>query len=405
MATLDVSTATAILKEYYSDQRVTQLTYKDAPLYAMLDKRKDFYGENFPLPMRVTNPQGRSATFSNAQAQKQPSKYTSFFLTRTKDYSLASITSEAIMASETNPGAFLRLATAEIDGAMESLKRAIAWALYLDGNGAIGTIATAGLSGATATLANAEDIVHFEVNQTMNAWSALTAGTQRSWATTTAPTVIAVDRDAGTVTFSENVTGGSATLAAGDYFFVAGDRGLKLKGLSAWVPDTAPTSGDSFFGVDRSIDATRLAGSRLVMTGKPIDEAIIDMARRLGREGGNPETLFLGFSKYASLEKTLQQRVKYVDTEVAGISFRGIELSGPKGKVTVYPDQDCPQNRGYMLKMDSMAFYSLKEPVQILNADGNQMLRESSADAYEVRIATYSQLGCVEPKSNGVMKF
>ena len=403
MAALDISTATAILKEYYSNQRVTDLTYKNCPLYAMLQKIKDFGGESYPLPMRVTNPQGRSATFSNAQAQKVPSVYRGFQLTRARDYSLASITSEAIMASENNAGAFLKLATAEIDGAIDSLRRAVAWSCYGDGSGVIGQIAS--LTGATVTLANTEDVVHFEVNQTVNAWTALSGGTQHSWATSTAPLVTGVDRDTGIITFSENVTGGSATLAANDYLFVAGDRGNKLKGLAAWVPDTAPTSGDSFFGVDRSVDATRLAGSRMTMTGKPIDEALIDMARRIGREGGEPDYAFLGFAKYAALEKTMQNRVEYEDVEVGNISFRGIALNGPKGKITVLPDQDCPTNRGYMLKMDSFGFYSLKEPIQILNADGNQMLRESSADAYEVRIATFSNMGCNEPKSNGVLKF
>src|SRR4051812_609287 len=109
-ATLDVTSATAILKEYYSNQRVTDLTYKDAPLYAMMKKRKDFYGESFPLPMRVNNPQGRSAAFANAQSQQQESTYRSFFLMRKKNYAVASITSEAIMASESNAGAFLELA-------------------------------------------------------------------------------------------------------------------------------------------------------------------------------------------------------------------------------------------------------------------------------------------------------
>lgn len=405
MASLAVSTAGAILKEYYSNQRVVELTYKDAPFYAMLKKIKDFYGDSYPLPSRVVNPMGRSATFASAQAAKTASVYRAFSLTRAKDYQLASIESEAIMASETNPGAFLRLATAEIDGSMENLKRAIGWSLYGSGSGSLGQVNASLTSGTTITMKQAEDIVKIEVGQILNVWSAESGGTQRtSNGTLTDFTVATVDRDAGTLTVDVTFNG-SSTVAANDYIFVKGDRGSKLKGLLAWFPATAPTAGDSFFGVDRSVDATRLAGSRMTLTGRPIDEALIDMARRLGREGGSPDTVFLGFTKYAALEKTLQNRVQYVDTEVAGISFRGIKLSGPKGAVTVYPDQDCPASYGFMLKMDSLGFYSLKEPVQILNHDGNQMLREGTADAYEVRIGTYSNLGCTEPKSNGVMIF
>jgi len=403
MAAMDVGTAQAILKEYYTNQRVTALTYKESPLYAMIAKKKDFFGESYPLPNRVTAPQGRSNDFTSAQAQKTASTYNAFLLSRAKDYSLASITSEAIMASEVDAGAFLRLATGEIDGALESLRRSVNWAIYGDGSGQIGQIAS--LSGATITLSRVDDIVHFELGQLLNAWSATSGGTQRLWAVTNAVSVIAVDRDLGTVTCSENVTGGSATLAANDYLFVKGDRGSKLKGLAAWVPDSAPTSGDSFFGVDRSVDVTRLAGSRQGALTKPIEEALIDMARRLGREGGAPDMCMLGFSKYAVLEKSLQSRVRYVDVEVAGIAFRGIEISGPKGAIKVFADQDCPSERGYMVKKDGLALYSLKEPIMILDIDGNQMLREGSADAYEVRCASFSQLGCTETKSNGVIKF
>lgn len=405
MAALDVSTATAILKELYTNQRVTELSYKNAPLYAMLRKETDFTGELFPLPMRVTNPQGRSNTFGNAKAQKTASVYRAFNLTRTRDYSLASISSEAMLASENNAGAFIKLATAEMDGAIESLKRSITWALYGSGSGKIGTVATGGVTGSTITLANSEDITRFEVNQTINIWSAESGGSQRSFAASTSVLVTAVDRDAGTVTFAEAVTGGSANIVAGDVLFVAGDRGLKLTGLAGWIPSVAPTSGDSFFGVDRSVDATRLAGNRLTLTAKPIDEALVDMARRIGREGGQPDVAILGFSKYASLEKTLQQRVQYEEVDVAGISFTGIKIAGPMGKIVVLPDQDCPQDRGYMLKKDSWVFKSLGEPVRLLNADGNSMLRENDADAYEVRIGTYSNLGCDEPKANGVMIF
>jgi hypothetical protein len=406
MTAMDVSstTANAILKEYYTNQRVTQLMYKESPFYAMLTKHKDFFGESYPIPLKVANPQGRSNTFANAQSAKTPSQYRAFALTRAKDYSLASITTEAILASESNAGAFLKLATGEIDGALESLKRSICWALYGDGTGSLGQVNAALTSGTTVTMKYVDDIVKIEVGQILNIYSAASGGSIRtSDGTTTALTVLTVDRDAGTFTVDDTFTG-SSTVAADDHIFVLGDRGAKLSGLAAWIPSSAPSS-TAFFGVDRTVDVTRLAGSRQSATTKPIDEALVDMARRIGREGGSPDTVMMGFSKYASLEKTLMNRVEYVDTEVAGIAFRGIKVSGPKGAITVYPDQDCPTIKAYMLKLDSWGFYSLKDPVMLVDLDGNKMLREGSADAFEVRAATYSNLATNEPRSNGVISF
>lgn len=404
MTALDTSSASAILKQYYSKQRVQDLTYKDAPLFAMLNKINDFYGANYPLPMRVTNPQGRSATFSNAQNQKKPSNYKTFTLSRSTDYSLASISTEAILASEVNPGAFLKLATAEIDGALESLKRSISWSLYGSGDGALGTVASVSSANPEViTLQYVEDIVKFEVGQLIEA---RLGGTTRVFATATPTALISnVDRNLGTITLGAvDNSGNTDTIVAGDSLNVVGDYNVKLSGLRAWVPDSAP-SNTLFFGVDRTVDSVRLGGMRVSGTGFPIDEALVDSARRAGREGANPDQVFMDFALYAQLEKVLGAKVKYIDVEVAGIAFRGIEISGPQGTIKVLPDRDCPTNHAYMLQMDTWAMYSLKDPVMIVDLDGNKILRESSSDAFEVRCATYSQLGCDAPGKNLVLTF
>jgi hypothetical protein len=380
------------------------MTYKDAPLYALMPKYKDFFGKNYPMPMRVTNPQGRSANFGDAQANKTPSNYKDFTLTRVRDYSLASIDSESWMASERDAGAFLRLATGEIDGALASLKRSVCFSLYGDGSGALGAVAGSPTAAnpSVITLANVEDIVKFEVGQVLQARSGATA---RVFATgVSEATVVKVDRDIGTITTDVDNSGNTDTIVANDTLNVVGDYNAKLSGLSAWVPVTAPSSA-AFFGVDRTIDMTRLGGVRVAGSNKPLDEAYIDAARRAGREGGNPEYAFAGFSRYAALEKTLGSRVVYDDVEVAGIGFRGIKISGPQRAITVLPDRDCPENYSWLLQMDTWGLYSLKEPIQILDLDGNKTLRESTADAYEVRCAMFGQVGCDFPGANVVLSF
>lgn len=136
-----------------------------------------------------------------------------------------------------------------------------------------------------------------------------------------------------------------------------------------------------------------------------MDEVYVDAARRIGREGGSPDMGFLGYSRYATLEKTLGSRVIYDDVEMAGVGFRGIKIQGPSRPITIMPDRDCPDLRGYLLSMETWAMYSLKEPVMILDLDGNKFLREGSADSYEVRCATFSQLATVMPGHNGVILF
>lgn len=403
MTALDVTSASAALKVYYSDQRITQLMYKQAPLWAMLPKFTDFYGKLYPLPLHVADTAGRSGTFANAQSQKKPSVYSDFNLTRAKDYSLASIDSETWMASESNAGAFMKLATAEIDSALNALKRSLTWTIYGDGSGALGSVSSVtSANPEVITLTNAEDIVKFEINQTIQARS---GATTRVFATGVTEAVITkVDRDLGTITVNVDNSANTDTIVSGDTLNVVGDYNVKATGLAGWIPSTTP-SATAFFGLDRTPDPTRLAGVRISASGMPKDEAYITAARRIGREGASPDYGFASFLDYASLEKTLGAKVIYEDVEVAGVGFRGIKISGPDRPITIVPDKDCPVGKSYLLTMDTWGYYSLKQPIMLLDLDGNRVLREGTADAYEVRVATYGQMATDFPGANAVLSF
>lgn len=91
-------------------------------------------------------------------------------------------------------------------------------------------------------------------------------------------------------------------------------------------------------------------------------------------------------------------KVQYVDLKVtADVGFRGIVVNGPRGPIKVIPDQNCPSGRAFMLQLDTWKLYSLGKAPKILDADGMKMLRESSADAVELRVGFYAQLGCRAP--------
>ena len=88
------------LKEHYKPLRVKNMVYENNPLLALMPKYEKFGGENLPIPIIVTGPQRRSATFSTAQDNTSTSTLKQFLLTRSKDYSFAVIEHEAIRASQ-----------------------------------------------------------------------------------------------------------------------------------------------------------------------------------------------------------------------------------------------------------------------------------------------------------------
>lgn len=402
MANLDLVSMNAALKELYSGQVVENLVYSDNPFLAMIPKGSDFGGKYKPIPIQTGVSQGRSSTFSYAQANQTAPDLESFLITRSKDYSIATIDNETMLASKTDKMAFLDGAKLLIDSAIRSITNSLASSLFRSGTGSIGQIGT--ISTGVITLSNPSDVVQFERNMVLQA-NATDGGTPRA----AAGYVIAVNRSAGTVTVSASL-GGSAGSPSGwtgnDYLLVQGDNNAKVKGLSAWLPFVAPTTGDNFFGVDRSIDVTRLAGVSYDGSAQSIEEALIDHSSLIAREGGKPDVMITNFATYAALEKSLGSKVQYVDMKQADIGFRGIMVNGANSMIKVFPDRNCPAQRGFLLSMNSWKLEALGEAPQILKyGDGLEMLRVSNADAGEVRVGYYAQLRTNAPGWNGQIKF
>lgn len=393
---LDVSTFDAALKQHYTSDRVENMVYKDNALTALIPKMTEFGGKNLPIPIIYGNPQNRSATFSTAIAQTSNSQINDFVLTRNSDYSIASISSEVLEASKGNSNAFMEAATTEIDGAIQSATRSLSIALYGSGSGSLGQVANSSFATAALQLSNPEDVTNFEVSMVLQVSATDGGGTVRAGTLT----VVGVNRDTGVVTMSGNLSAGIAAIAQNDFIFAQGDYDLKVRGLRAWLPNSAP-SATPFFGVDRTADVTRLGGIRFDGSAMPIEEALIAAASRVAREGGRPDHCFMNYSKYADLEKALGSKVQYVDLKAnAEIGFRGILINGPRGPIKVIPDQNCPSDRCFMLQLDVWKLYSLGKAPKILDADGMKMLRETSADAVQVRVGYYAQMGCRAPGFN-----
>ena len=401
---LDLSSFSPALKILYSGKKVENLTYKNRPTYAMVAKNKDFYGESYKFALIHGNNQRRSALFATAQANTSTSKVKAFNLTRAKDYAFATVSNEVMEASENDKGAFLKALTTEIDGAFSSMADSDAMSIFGDGGGTIAQIAAAqNLALTVMTLRNSDDVHKFEIGQALQFASAKTGGTLRVGSLT----VTAVDRDAGTVTLSAALNT-IAAITASDYVLMAGDYDAKLKGFAAWLPETAPTAGDNFFGVDRSVDPVRLAGIRFDGSALPIEEALIKCSARMYKEGARPDNVVLPVDKYSDLEISLGTKVQYIQQAAYGnanINFQGIKLSTKQGVLNVFCDPWLTDPVGYMLTMSTWELVSLKDPIRFLMQDGLKMLRVNDADEAEARIGGYKQLGCHAPGWNARIAF
>lgn len=424
----------AALKELYTDDKeyMKDLVYKENPFLALVPKNESpdgFAGKYIPVPLEYGTPQGRSHSFSNAQAQQTATSLASFFVYVIEDYQLVTITNLLMEQTKTNAGAFVDAAKLQMDGGFRNLTNNIAFELFGSGTATRGiSSASSSQSGAnpnvvTIPLTNAQNIVAFEVGMLLVA-SATDGGAPGA----TGVIVTAVNRATGVITGNAitlatgaNVTSLDSNWAIGSglaYLTVSGDLPstgatstgsfLALSGLAAWIPVSSPASNDSFWGVNRSADPTRLAGCRYDASSYTIEEGMTNALAFLNREGGKPDLCIMDFASYAALVNALGAKVQYVQVnhDEVEVAFEGITFQSAYGRVTVLADRSCPPQRAYLLTMSTWKLRSLGKVPHILTygMEGLEGLRVGNADALEIRIGYYGNLICSAPGFNCVVQ-
>jgi len=418
----------AALKELYTDDKeyMKDLVYKENPFLALVPKNESpdgFAGKYIPVPLEYGTPQGRSHTFANAQNQQTATSLASFFVYVIEDYQLVTITNLLMEQTKTNAGAFVDAAKLQMDGGFRNITNNIAFELFGDGTATRGISTAAStqvggiaVGGVTIPLSNSQQVVNFEVGMLLVA--SATAGGAPSADTVM---ITAVNRATGVL----NGTASAATLSANwaigtgaAYLTISGDLPAAgasntgsyeaLSGLAAWIPVASPAPTDSFWGVNRSADPTRLAGCRYNASSYTIEEGMTNALAFLNREGGKPDLCVMDFASYAALVNSLGAKVQYVQVkhDEVEVAFEGITFQSAYGRVTVLADRSCPPQTAYLLTMATWKLRSLGKVPHILTygMEGLEGLRVGNADALEIRIGYYGNLICSAPGWNCVVQ-
>lgn len=440
---LGMQEISGILKQIYDGQKLQKLYYKNNPMYAMLRKKEDFYGETYPLPIMLETPTGVANVFANAQLPNQlinggsgtagnlgPAKFVKFMLTRAALYGVHVIDRQAMLSASKDIGSFVNGQMAQMDAMIQACANLAAQQIFRSGSGSIGSILTIG-SGAAVNgqiqLVNPTDVRYFTVGQVVYATNkdpiqGATTVTQR----TGVGVVSSLNRATGVVTVGDatsanpNAPQSPTAWANGDFIQISGtsplfgptistaNQPVALTGVSAWIGQSQSIgSADVFFAVNRSQDTWRLAGGFYdgSQNGQSVEEALYDASTNLFMEGGYPNYAWVGPNAYAALQKSCAAR-NIFETEIEGpqdengvahLFFKGINIQGAGSNFTVIADRNMPPFAAYLLSMEDWALYSLKQFPHVVDDDGLSFLRQTSADAFEFRLAGYGQVGCNAP--------
>lgn len=423
----------ATLKELYSDDAwvMKDLVFDKNPHLALVPKDETemgMGGKSFPIPVMYDVGAGRSAALGTAQTYQTAPQTVEFQCTRVSNYAVATITNDFLRASSSNLGAFMPAAELNVKSAFRACANDLAHDLYGDGSGTRGTygLGTGSIASGVITLDALGMVYQFGVGMALQSFS-ISGQTPTQSTSAALGYVIAIDTGLGTITVSATQGGAAGTptnwstsfpylAQAGDVNFIANGLNsanmLKIAGMGAWIPMTAPGGGDSFFGVNRSVSPTKLAGLRYVGgQQESIQDALIDAVNQLAAqssEAGDPDYIFMNPVSYQVLVKQLTSQANYVSVkhDEIDISFKALVLPTANGEIAIIQDRNCPAQTAYIVTLKTWKLRSLGKVPQFLTFPGfyDQIgFPVPGSDAVELRVGYYAQLTCNAPGANAVV--
>lgn len=403
-----LSTVAYLYKVKYTPEKIANLASKDRVFLSHLTKVGGFSGEELRQGLMYGNTQGVSDSLADAVTATSSTKGVQWTHDRARKMGRVLIDAESMLAADGDQGSFARLVMNETESAIDAMGHEIGLMLYGDSTGKIGRRSSASTN--VITLTTARDAHNFEVGMTVQAGtiSGITV-TLRTGSTT----VTGVDVSSGTITLASAAA--ISSFADNDYLFRYGTANTagtytKIVGLQSWLPATAPVYGaDSFLGVDRGANVTRLAGHR-ISGSADIEEKILDAATEASIEGSKARHFYMHPVKWTTLVKQLGSKVEREESGSASFGFDYVTVAGATGQIRVYPDPLCPFATGFLIDHRAWKLRYLGPSwVHLVTDDGltaTRGLDTGSANAGDSLVKRFRFLGnltCAAPAWNATV--
>lgn len=406
----------AILKEFYSEEGVTNEVYVKNPWLALIPKKEDATGRFYNQPVVASAGQGRSRTFSQAlNASETSGGSNSTFTTgealfdfqskKVENHAVANVSSQLIAESSSSKGAFLDMVRLIADNQLQNIANDTALGLYKSADISRGRVGGS-VAGTILTFADPADAINFSLGMWLD-FSATNTGTSTTFASTPSAycQVVAIDQVGGfaTVAFSSGTNTLTAnSVAVTNYIYQSGDKSLGFNGFTDWIPYGGVQSTDSFLGVNRSVSPVQLAGSYLDGTGGNLEEVLEAAIAQVQRFGGELTHFMMSPAMWRQLAQAQGTKVQLIDNfATPQIGFKGIEVVGHgNNPVICLPDRNCPAGLIAGVKRDSWKLVSVGKAVHVWRDDEKVWLRSNSSSGMQIRFYSLANVVCSEPRSN-----
>lgn len=397
MAVATHTSQVALYKRMYP-KGVADSVYKKSVLLSDVKKRTDFGGEGMYINIATSGTGGGSADFPTALANQNPSTQKRFFVTHKTEYQVASVTGQAIATSMNDKMAVLKVLKVEMDKANYKFSQSLSNKGHGNAGGSLGVIAS-GASTVTITLATVQDSLRFEIGDWVQVSDDNGTGTSPAGVNSGAGgnqiQITGINRSTGTLTAAtawDTIGAGTA-----DFIFRAGDYANAMTGLGGWNPITAPTGGDSFFGMDRSVgDLVRQAGARYsTNSGGSYEDSLLNATTDVAVLNSRLPRCYAHPFDFNQLVKELgSKRIVESKNREGATGFTGIHAYTGIGIVEVVSDPFAPKGYGRLVDPDDITLMTAGECPNPLNWGGAQSTQVlANADALQFRIGAYGNFG------------
>lgn len=314
--------------------------------------------------------------------------------TAKKVYARALYDRESIKAAATSEGAFFQNTAETVRKTVEAFNRFASIILHGDGTGALGTIASGGVSGTNPYTLTISTATWIAANWSVRDFVNIETGNTDLFEIT------AVNKSARTVTV-QRAAGGSQVPAAGDVVFMQGSENAVPQGLRGVLTATSGTKygvtvADPY--ISQSIDAMTAT-----LTPDLINQLVLDIEEASGQV---PTMALCSFTQFRKLLNQLDDQKRYnipprAENLKGQMSFAGVEFMTTQGAIGVFPDRFVRDDLFYALNDNFIHAYH-RPGFGWFDDDGTVFLRVADSDQYEARYGGYYE-NYISPPFHGVI--
>lgn len=353
--------------------------------------------------VRISQSTGVAHSYARAAANKNPANERRFVVNPKPIYKQYQIQGLTIKQTKGKSGALFSVLEDEQRSAMGELNKQLDREAWGNAGGSLSQIDTTTNLATNQLILRSRRVLYGQNWLGQKLVFALDNGTASSplgllGTTPDTPTILtvsAVNEQTNTLTITD-VNGAPAVLnsvpgiTTSAFVFLDGFYAISCSGKQGWNPVTAPTVGDAFHQVDRSVAVSYLSGWRPVAGAASMEEALID-AMITGEQAESPMgKTYANTFDWGRLLKELGIKNERTAGGKQGTGARELVVYGPRGETAVSGSSLVPQGNAWMGNEGADMQLSEGDCPDILDEDGQGAIRKvQNDDAYQGDLGGY----------------